>query len=235
MNRIESDATTTRSAGATPERTPDANDSGTSLPRKEREIRRHRRELLDASEKLLATKRFHEITVQDIAVESEFSVGYIYKLFPNKDEILAALIQAKLAELRLLMEESLGIDGTWAERLLSVIEALFKWLEETPAYRSGVIPDVSVFARTHPAVAADLSEFTEFFESRTQHIIGEALSLGQLAEEESGAAARTLHALVSGFSENKFAEPHPNESLTKHAPLIVKIMTRAFAPEGGDS
>ena len=60
------------------------------LPRKERELKRHQAELLQATENLLARKRLHEITVQDIAAESEFSVGYIYKLFPNKEEILAA-------------------------------------------------------------------------------------------------------------------------------------------------
>jgi AcrR family transcriptional regulator len=234
MNQTDGDAATTRSPGATRERPPDADDTGPTLPRKEREIRRHRRELLEASESLLARKRFHEITVQDISMESEFSVGYIYKLFPNKDEILAALIRAKLADLRLLVEDGLGVGGTWAERLLSMLEALFKWLDETPAYRSAVIPDLNVFARTHPAVAADLSEFTEFFDTETRRLIAEALRLGKLAEEEPGMIARTLLALVSGFSENKLAGLHPGETPTNPAPLIVDVIKRAFAPEGGD-
>jgi len=234
MNRIESDMASTASPDATREHPPEADDTGPSLPRKEREIRRHRRELLEASENLLARKRFHEITVQDISMESEFSVGYIYKLFPNKDEILAALIRTKLADLRLLVEDSLGTGGTWAERLLSMLVAMFNWLEETPAYRSAVIPDLNVFARTHPAVAADLSEFTEFFETETRRLIAEALRLGKLAEEEPGMITRTLLALVSGFSENKFAELYPGEKPTNPAPLIVDVIKRAFAPEGGD-
>jgi AcrR family transcriptional regulator len=231
MSRIENHTEPARRQSATQEPLPGASDTKLQLPRKEREIRRHRQELLEASESLLASKRFHEITVQDIAIESEFSVGYIYKLFPNKDEILATLIRTKLAELRSLIEENLAGEEDWNERLLRMLEVMFRWLEETPAYRSGACPDVDLFARTHPAVAADMSGFMRFFENRIQLLFSEAVRVGDLAEDEPGVIARTSLALVTGFSDDKLAELRPQESLTKYAPLIVSVISRAFAPE----
>jgi AcrR family transcriptional regulator len=196
-------------------------------------MRRHRQELLQTTEILLARKRFHEMTIQDIAMESEFSVGYIYKLFPNKEEIVCAFVHGKLAELRILIEENLDAGGIWSERLLQMLNAMFTWLEQTPAYRSGVIPDFNLFARTHPGLAAELSEFKGFFEGRTQALFNEAVDLGHLAEDEPGTIARTFRALVSGFSDDKLLEQRPGERLAAHAPLIVNIIKRAFAPKGG--
>jgi len=227
--------------GNTPQQAPPRQDCGSRsqggpahLSRKEREIQRHRLELLEAAEKLLARKRFHEITVQDIALESEFSVGYIYKLYPHKDDILAVLIRDKLSQLRSLIDRNLEAPGAWDERILNMLTAAFTWLDETPAYRSGVTPDLNLFARTHPGVAADLAGFLEFFRGRIQLLFSEGLRLGHLAEDEPGTIARTFRALMSGFSEDRLLEQSPEENLTKHAPLIVRVIKRAFAPEGSD-
>ena len=234
MNRIQNHEKTARAPREPGDYPLQAPEDGFQLTRKERETRRHRRELLEASENLLATKRFHEITVQDIAMESEFSVGYIYKLFPNKDEIFAALIHHRLGELRSLLDESLGPYGTWEKQALDMLAALFDWLDETPAYRLGVIPDLQLFARTNPRVAADLAGFRDFFRGRIDAMFADALRLGHLREDEPGMIARTFRALASGFTDDKLLEQPSDESLRIHAPLIVRVIRGAFAPKGGD-
>ena len=65
----------------------------TELPRKERERLYHKREILEAALKLFSEKSFHDVSMQEIAEKSEFSVGTIYNFFENKDSLFSELIR----------------------------------------------------------------------------------------------------------------------------------------------
>lgn len=63
------------------------------LPRKERERLYHRSEILEAALRLFSEKSFHDVSMQEIAEKSEFSVGTIYNFFENKDSLFSELIK----------------------------------------------------------------------------------------------------------------------------------------------
>jgi len=46
-----------------------------------------RAQIMQAAEKLFASRRFHEITTDDIAREAKVGKGTIYRYFPDKDEL----------------------------------------------------------------------------------------------------------------------------------------------------
>jgi AcrR family transcriptional regulator len=214
----------------------DAPDHDGRVSRKERELLRHRTELLEATERLLREKPLHELTVQHIAAESEFSVGYIYRLFDNKSEIIAALVTERLRELRALVDESLGAAAHWERRAGRLLQSLSDWFERTPSYGARVTPHLKDFARTHPAVAAETAAFLEFYKNSIERLFSEAIDSGQLCEDEPGELARVFRALVTGFSEEAllYRPEHPG-SITVDAPVIMRVIKRAFAPRGGDS
>ncbi len=204
------------------------------IPRRERELIRHREELLEATERLLASKSIHELTICDIAAESEFSVGYIYKLFPNKEEILATLIRSKLHELRHIVEESLSRFGTWQNRAESLAREMLAWLDRGPAaYRSGVTQSLRDFAVDHAAVAPDLQEFMRFYTSSVDLMFSETVRAGRLAEGRPGAIASTYRALLAGFSDERMQHRERRETASDVARHIVRVVKRAFAVEGG--
>ena len=210
--------------------------NGERVSRREREFLRHRAELLEATECLLKKKLLHELTIQHIAVESEFSVGYIYKLFDSKADIIAALIKEKLRALRAVIEGGTGGPGPWEDRAGKLLEALSDWLQDTPSYGSRVTPHLKDFARNHPTVAAEFASFLEFYRNSIELLFSDAIRSGQLSEDEPGQAARSFRALVAGFSEEILLY-HPDSlgTLAREAPLIVRIIKRAFAPNGGDA
>jgi AcrR family transcriptional regulator len=81
------------------------NDEGAQvLSRKERERLAHRREIVEAAERVFARNGYHGSTVEQIAQEAEFGVGTLYNFFRGKDElyeeVLASLIEQALARLR---------------------------------------------------------------------------------------------------------------------------------------
>ncbi len=67
--------------------------------RKEREKIRHREEILGAAEEIFAEKGFHRATVEDVAAKAEFSVGTIYNLFSNKEDLYQSLIKQRCQEI----------------------------------------------------------------------------------------------------------------------------------------
>lgn len=62
------------------------------LTRKEREWLRHRKEILDVALRLFSQKGYHNVSMQEISKESEFSVGTLYNFFKSKEELYKTLI-----------------------------------------------------------------------------------------------------------------------------------------------
>ena len=52
-----------------------------------------RRQIVAAATRLLATRGFHEMSVSDLAVEADISVGTIYQYVDNKEGVLLLVIQ----------------------------------------------------------------------------------------------------------------------------------------------
>lgn len=69
------------------------------LNRQEREWRRRRGEILEAATRLFMEFGHVGTTMQMIADAAEFSVGYIYKHFPGKRELLTEIIETQLEAL----------------------------------------------------------------------------------------------------------------------------------------
>jgi TetR/AcrR family transcriptional regulator len=60
--------------------------------RKEREKLVHRTEILQAALNLFSSKGFHNVSMQDIAMESEFAVGTLYNFFQSKEQLFTELL-----------------------------------------------------------------------------------------------------------------------------------------------
>ena len=62
--------------------------------RKQREFEAHRREILEAAERVFGSAGFHEATVEEIAGEAGFSVGTLYNFFAGKEELYQEVIRS---------------------------------------------------------------------------------------------------------------------------------------------
>ena len=62
-----------------------------TTPRRERERDAHRRDILDAAERVFAARGYDDATVEAIAREAEFAAGTIYNFFAGKEELFLAV------------------------------------------------------------------------------------------------------------------------------------------------
>jgi AcrR family transcriptional regulator len=78
---------------------------GRALPRREREKRTQRQEMLAAALALFSERGFRNVSMQEIAEKAEFAVGTLYKFFRNKEDLYKALIREQVDT----FDDALGI------------------------------------------------------------------------------------------------------------------------------
>ena len=144
-----------------------------ALGRKEREYRRRRKEILDAALRLFSTNGYHNVTMNEIAVQAEFAVGTLYKFFSNKEALYEALIIEKLDEY--LQEWESMVD--WAADEISII-------------RESVTAHIRIFNRNLDYVRLYLSEAKSA-----------SFSLRAGMEQEMKAKIRSMLEKVAGVFE----------------------------------
>lgn len=93
------------------------------LPRKEREKLLHREEILEAALNLFSSKGFHNVSMQDIASESEFGVGTLYNFFEGKEQIFVELMKAGIKKIGQLLIPILDSNQEEEEKLSEFIRA----------------------------------------------------------------------------------------------------------------
>jgi TetR/AcrR family transcriptional regulator len=68
------------------------------LSRRERLKASYYREILDAAFELFTANGYHNVTMNQIALKAEFSVGTLYKFFKNKEDLYHSLVLEKCKE-----------------------------------------------------------------------------------------------------------------------------------------
>src|SRR3546814_5577821 len=67
-----------------------------------------RERIIKAARKLFDAKGFHTTTTAELAAEAAVSIGQIYRLFENKDDVVLALVeentQARVAEMQAIFD-----------------------------------------------------------------------------------------------------------------------------------
>lgn len=203
------------------------------LPRKQREKERHRQDVLQIAELLLTRKSYREITMQEIAIEAEFSVGYLYKLFPNKESIFISLLRDKHESLVAVIDEHLNTSLGFEERLLNVIHAIFDWLNENMDYATSSLRDLHALAHTDAGVTSDWFRYQKTIHQRFRAFFQSAIRDGILSEKEPHLAAKTFRAMIWGFIREGILYEEGKRDWTKDAPHVAHIIMKAFSPGKG--
>ena len=200
------------------------------LSRRERELRRHRRDVLAATECLLRDHGFHDITVQQIAEQAEFSVGYLYKLFANREEIFIALMREKKAAVLDIFIRELAATTPVPKRLHDLIHRLFAWTQENADYAKSSVRDLARFADLHERLVAEETQWHAEIEGCLQAFCTEAVGEGVL-QGDPQEMATILGSLLSGYIWERLTRGDNEENWTRYADLIAIVFLRAFAPD----
>lgn len=104
------------------------------LSRKEREFQRHRQEILRVALNMFSESGFHGVTMQDIARESEFSVGTLYKFFKNKEDLYGALLLEKIDETKTAVNAALEAGKDEIDSIRGYLEDLIRLVRKNATF-----------------------------------------------------------------------------------------------------
>ena len=105
-----------------------------NLTRKQREFLQHRKEIMETALALFSQKGFANVSIQEIALKSEFAVGTIYKFFPTKDDLYQEVMKEKFFELYDILSEALDVAGTEIDKMKSFLETKINWFSKNMDY-----------------------------------------------------------------------------------------------------
>lgn len=77
--------------------------------------------LLDAAQELIEERGYGELSIPDVVARAKSSVGGFYARFRNKDELLCALEERHLAEMRRMLDDLTNTDALGSATLAEVV------------------------------------------------------------------------------------------------------------------
>ena len=185
-----------------------------------------RGEILAAAARCFARRGFHQATMQDICREVGLSPGSVYRYFPGKDEIIAAIVEEDRAESVALIE-ALGGGG---DALAALVDAALAALADPLA--AALTAEITAEATRNPRVAALVRRYDDSLTAA----LAAALAAGQRRGEidpalDAGRVARLLLALFDGLALRKGVAPELD--LAAHGATIKALLAAMLRP-GGD-
>jgi len=195
------------------------------LPRKEREKNQHRLEVLEAAERLFASKGFHGTLIQDIADSAEFSVGKIYTLFASKEDIFASLLDMRGREIYEIARAAHSAGGTAWEK---VKRNLIDMLEFLDLHKDFVHIFLYQSAGFPSKLQAGVSEgFHEYYMNTRRLVlktIKDGVASGEFINAEPEDLLLAMDGIVQMFCANE-ASAHPEASLVPLADRMLKVFS----------
>ncbi|MBW1874774.1 MAG: TetR/AcrR family transcriptional regulator [Deltaproteobacteria bacterium] len=151
--------------------------------------------IIDAAERLFASRGYEGTKIQDIASESGISLGTLYSVFDGKSDIYEAVQDERLGRLFLLAGRTMASDDKAAERLMRGNRVFIRWLTEHPDFLRIHLNNSGAWASNPQEVGEGLVNAWRRGIDLIALVIDEAMREGDAFQGDSVIAARTMVAI----------------------------------------
>jgi len=171
-----------------------------SLSRKERERLRHKEEILTAALRLFSEKGFHNVSMQEIADESEFAVGTLYKFFEGKESLFAALIGSCARRISDILMPILEEKVDERRRISNYIKAHEQIIaDHVPSIRLYLSQNVPSALTVRPDVEPDADAVRDVIHQKLSGVLKSGMRKGIFKDIDPWIAALSLSAILESF------------------------------------
>ncbi|MFY0542144.1 TetR/AcrR family transcriptional regulator [Nannocystis pusilla] len=156
-----------------------------------------REAILDATDRLLTTRGFRSVTMDDIAGEAGVSRRTIYMYFPSKEEVGLSSIDRVVAQTYARLVALADGGGDPAEVLRAVlIERVLRRLDSVSAYRQSLD---ELFEAVRPGYMARRTAHMEREVALVTGVLAAGVACGRFEVEDAAATASTLVKATNAF------------------------------------
>ena len=184
------------------------------LTRREKEKRRHKKEILEAALRLFSEKGFYNVSVQEIAEASEFGIGTLYSFFESKEALFEELINDTS---ELIVNELLQVlDSSCNERelLSKFIRVQPKWQKKYGKVIKLYISEVGIKGFRASKIREE-NKISEVINSKLALIIEQGIQKGIFRPVDPEIAAKTLGSIIETLIFETTGSCNKNEVINK--------------------
>ncbi len=196
-------------------------DVETTLPRKEREFLRHRREILMAAEAVFSEKGYISATMEEIAQRAEFAVGTLYKFFDTKASLYAEVILMRMSELEeesnRALEEAVGP----GERIRNCFRSRIDQFWKNPGFfRFFYHGPVGAISEANTGFLPEIRERYERYLDRLREVFAEGIRNGEFRPLGEGLMALSFEGLLQVYLERLSGQESPDRRQQEEDELL---------------
>jgi AcrR family transcriptional regulator len=151
--------------------------------------------IIDAAERLFASRGYERTKIQDVATESGISLGTLYSVFDGKSDIYEAVQDERLGRLFLLAGRTMASDDKAADRLMRGNRVFIRWLTEHPDFLRIHLNNSGAWASNPQEVGEGLVNAWRRGIDLIALVVDEAMRAGDAFEGDPVIAARTMVAV----------------------------------------
>lgn len=193
--------------------------------RKERELIRHRQEILAAAENVFVRKGFFNATMNEIASFAEFGVGTIYQYFSSKEELYATLILERADTIMdaLILAARKAPDPVG--KIKTLIEEQLKIFEANKGFirlMSAEIDSPTAPEETRILLRSGINSTYQRFLEAVEKIFSDGIKFGLLQNLPPRKLAVALQGIINGFVSEWYRSGF-QENLSDNSDIIFKI------------
>jgi len=171
-----------------------------------------RQQILDAARICFVRNGFHSTSMQDVIAEAGLSVGAVYRYFPSKNEIIAAIAGSYATELRAVLGELAADPGLG---LSEVMERAVGLIDDNTGPDGMLRLAVQVWAEAlrDPAVGAVAEQIYGTMRGNFVDLAQRAVERGELpADADPKAVGAALFSLMLGYALQRMLTGEPDLS-----------------------
>ena len=170
------------------------------LSRKERERLRHRQEILETTLKLFSERGFHNVSIQEIAAESEFSVGTLYNFFESKESLFSALMMSCAHKIYEILMPILEEKTDERQRLCDYIKAHIQIIKDyAPSIKLYLSQNVSSALTVRSDVEPETDAVRDEIHQKLSKIFKSGIRKGIFRDINPWIATLSLSAILESF------------------------------------
>jgi TetR/AcrR family transcriptional regulator len=195
--------------------------------RKEREYLSHRREILEAAEKVFGARGFFLSTIKEIAEAADFAVGTLYNYFNSKEDLYFTLIDEKAEEVNQILRDQLSEKITAGEKIERMFQRQLRFVEENKDFFRIYISERGRFAWTENELAKKHHNKRIEYIHLVGRIMREGILKGEFKPLDPMDLAHAWVELVNSFFSRWLVNPDPKPLMSKKD-AILEIFLRGI-------
>lgn len=194
------------------------------LTRKERERLRHKKEILQVALNLFSSKGFHNVSMQDIAAESEFAVGTLYNFFESKESLFTTLLELCADQICQSLLPILEADTDEDEKLRQYIRSHTQIVEDSIDFIRLYVSEYGTKVPAQPCINEKTDTVGKILREKVSDIITVGIKKGLFRNVDPEITAHSLLSALESFvieSSGNYERSVFTEAMTKIEYLFI--------------